>query len=155
MSDVLLLVPPDRQVTGVISTALDLAAERGAGLLAAVVIDADATERLSSRMIDVGLLAEKVTDQFSETLAREHRVRSEALLADIAAQAAARGIACRTLLENGDPGEVCRRLVEESRVAVAVIAVERRSWVARLLARGEPVQPPVLGGCEIVLVEED
>ncbi len=155
MSDVLLLVPPDRQVTSAISTALDLAAGRGAGLIAAVVIDVDATERLSSRMIDVGLLAEKVTDQFSETLTREHHVRSEALLADIAAQAAARGIACRTLHEHGDPGEVCRRLVEEARVAVAVISVERRSWVARLLARGEPVRAPVLGGCEIVLVEED
>lgn len=155
MSNVLLLVPPDRQVTRAIATALDLAAARGAGLVAAVVIDADASDRLSSRMIDVGLIAEKVTNQFFETLAREHRVRGEALLAEVAEQARLRGIPCRTAIETGDPGEVCGRLVETADVAAAVVVVEKRSWIARLLARGELVRPPKLGGCEVTLIEED
>ena len=155
MSNVLLLVPPDRQVMRAIATALDLAVARNAGLIATVVIDADATERLSSRMIDVGLLAEKVTDQFSETLAREHHVRGDALLAEIAQQARGRAIPCRTLIETGDPGEVCRRLVATADVTAAVIVVEKRSWLARILARGEPLQTPTLGGCEITLVHED
>ena len=155
MSSVVLLVPPDRQITRAIAAALDLAAARGAELIAAVVIDADATDRLSSRMIDIGLLAEKVTDQFSETLAREHHVRGEALLAEIGEQARGRRIACRTLVESGDPGEVCRRLVETTDATAAVVVVEKRSWLARILARGEPLRAPMLGGCEVTFVDED
>lgn len=155
MSDVLLLVPPDRQVARAIETALDLAAKRAAGLLAAVVIDADASLRLASRMIDVGLIPEKLTDQISETLAREHRIRAEAVLSEIAEQARARGIPCRTTIETGDPSEVCRRLVEEGKLGAAVIVTEKRSWIGRILSGGQPIRPPALGGCEVTLVDED
>jgi nucleotide-binding universal stress UspA family protein len=154
-SSILLLVPPDRQVTGAISTALDLAAARRADLIAAIVIDADASLRLASRMIDVGLLAEKITDQVLETLAREHRIRGEALLRDIVDQAQARGITCRTAIETGDTDEVCRRFVEQDRISAAVVVTEKRSWIARLVTAGQPLRPPALGGCELVLVGED
>jgi nucleotide-binding universal stress UspA family protein len=155
MSDVLLLVPPDRQITRAIQQALDLAARRGQGLLAAVVLDADATLRLAGRMIDVGLLPEKITDQVSETLAREHRMRAEMVLADVAEQARARGLPCRTTIESGDPADVCRRLVAAGGISVAVVVTEKRSWIGRVLSGAEPLQPPALGGCELVLVEED
>ena len=155
MSDVLLLVPPDRQITDAIATALDLAASRRAGLIAVVVIDADASVRLASRMIDVGLLPEKVTDQFSETLAREHQIRAEALLGEIRERAEARDIACQTAIETGDPGEICRRTVASADVAIAVLVAEKRSWIGRFLARGQPLRPPDLGGCEVLVVDED
>ena len=155
MSDILLLVPPDRQVTRAIDTALDLASARSAGLVAAVVIAIDASDRLSDRMIDVGFLGERITDQVSETLAREHRIRGQALLAEIAGQARARAIPCRTTIETGDPGEVCRRLVETEGVAAAVVVTDKRSWLARILAGAQPLRPPNLSGCEVTLVEED
>jgi len=155
MSNVLVLVPPDRQVTRAIAAALDLASERRAGLMAAVVIDVDASDRLSDRMTDVGFLGEKMTGQVSETLAREHRVRGEALLAEIAEQARARGIECRTSIEAGDPGEVCRHLIATADVVAAIIVAEKRSWIARILTGGQPLQPPALGGCEVTVVEED
>ena len=155
MSDVLLIVPPDRQVTAAIRTALDLAAARGAGLIAAVVVDADASQRLASRMIDVGMLAEKITDQVAEAVEREHRNRGEALLRDVAEQARARGISARTFIESGDPGEVCRKLVASADVSAAVVVTETRSWLSRLLTVGQPLRLPALGGCEVILVGED
>ena len=155
MSGVLLLVPPDRQVTGAISTALDLAQAHGDELLAVVVIDADASVRLAGRMIDVGLLPEKITDQLSETLAREHQVRAEALLCEIDERAAARRIRLRTGIESGDPGEVCRRLVASESVDTVILVAEKRSWLTRVLAGGEPLRPRDLGGCEVVVVDED
>jgi nucleotide-binding universal stress UspA family protein len=154
VSTVLLLVPPDRQITGAIAAALNLAETRGAGLLAVAVVDTGASARLSSRMTDVGLLAEKVTDQLSETLAREHRVRGEALLREICDQAQARGVPCRTAIESGDPAEVCRRLVEGQDVTAAVLVAEKRSWLGRILARGRLFRPEGLG-CEVLVVDED
>jgi nucleotide-binding universal stress UspA family protein len=155
MSAVLLLVPADRQVTSAIETALDLAARREASLVAAVVVDDAAAGRLSSRMIDVGLLAEKITDQVSEALMREHQVRGQALLREIAERARARGIPCRTTLEIGDPGEICRVLAQREDCAVAVVVTEKRSWVTRIFAGGQPLEVPAFGGCAVVPVEED
>jgi nucleotide-binding universal stress UspA family protein len=155
MSNVLLLLPPDRQVSRAIETALDLAAQRGAGLIAALVIDADAAHRLSNHMIDEGLVAEKVTDQVAAALAREYRIRGEALLNEICEQTRARGIPCRTLMETGDPGEVCRRLVDTADVSTAILVAEKRSWIGRALSLGQPLRPVALGGCEVLVVNED
>jgi nucleotide-binding universal stress UspA family protein len=155
MSTVLLLLPPDRQVTRAIATALDVAAERGAKLIAVVVIDDDASLRLATRMIDVGLLAEKLTDQVSEAMEREHRIRGDALLTEVADQARTRGIACERRLEHGDMDEVCRLLVEATGASAAVLVAEKRSWLARMLTGGEPLRPAALGGCELIIVDED
>lgn len=152
---VLLLMPPDRQVTGAIAKALDLAAERDARLVAAVVVDEDAGERLSSRIADRGVLGDGVTDRIAEAVEREHRIRAEALLREVADQARTRGLTCTTLVETGDPSAVCRRLVATERASVAVVVVERRSWLARMLSGGQPLEPVQLGGSEVVLVDED
>jgi hypothetical protein len=106
-------------------------------------------------MIDIGMLAEKITDQVAETVEREHRIRAEALLRDIIEQARARGIAARTAIETGDPGEACRKLVAAADVSTAVVVTEKRSWLSRLLTVGQPLRLPALGGCEVVLVGED
>jgi nucleotide-binding universal stress UspA family protein len=155
MSNVVLMLPADRQVSRAIATALDLAEQRKAGLIAALVIDADAAQRFSSQMIDRGLVAEKVTDQLSEALAREHRIRGEALLHEICEETRARGIPCRTMLETGDPGQICRRLVETDDVAAVVLVTEKRSWLGRALGLGQPLRPSALGGCEVLVVPED
>jgi hypothetical protein len=155
MSKALLLVPADRQVTGAIAKALAVATERRLDLVAAVVVDTGDADRLSARMMDVGVLGEKISDQVSAALTREHRLRGEAVLAEVAEQAQARGVRCETRLEIGDPGDVCRRLVESEDVRVAVLVVEKRSWIGRVLTRAQPLRPPVLGGCEVVLVDED
>jgi nucleotide-binding universal stress UspA family protein len=155
MTEVLLLVPPDRQVTKAIQTALDLAAQRGAGLLAAVVIDEDASARLARRMINVGMLAEKITDQVAQTLEREHRIRGEALLREIAEHAAARAIPCRTIIASGDPAEAVRRLVVGADIVAAVVVTETRSWFERLISVGQRLRLPALDGREVILVGED
>jgi nucleotide-binding universal stress UspA family protein len=155
VSSILLLLPPDRQVSGAIAAALDLAAKRRADLIAVVVIDDDASDRLSSHLIDIGLIADKVTDQVTETLGREYHIRAEALLQEVADQARTRGIACRTSIEEGDANDVCRRLIATADVSAVVLVAEKRSLLARILARDEPLHPPDLGGCEVIVVDED
>ena len=155
MSNVLLMLPPDRQVSRAIETALDLAEKRSAGVIAALVIDDDAAHRSSHQMVDEGLVAEKVAETVSEALAREHRIRGEAVLNEICEQTRARGIECRTLLEIGDPGAVCRRLVDTEDISAAVLVAEKRSWLGRALGLGQALSPAVLGSCEVIVVNED
>jgi nucleotide-binding universal stress UspA family protein len=156
MSNVLLMLPPDRQVGRAIATALDLAQQRSAGLIAALVIDTDAAHRLSHQMMDKGLVAEGVTEDLLDALEREHRIRGEAILHGICEQTTARGIPCRTLLETGDPGAVCRRLVEAGDVTAVVLVPEKRSWLGRALGLGgQALRPEGLGGCEVFVVPED
>jgi nucleotide-binding universal stress UspA family protein len=155
MSNVLLLLPPDRQVSRAIATALDLAEERKAGLIAALVIDTDAAHRFSNRMIDKGLVSEGVTDHMLEAVGREHRIRGEALLNEICEETTARGITCRTMLETGDPGEVCQRLIATADVTTVVLVPEKRSWLGRALGLGQPLRPATVGTCEVLVVPED
>lgn len=155
MNNVLLMLPPDRQVTRAIETALDLAEKRQAGLIAALVIDADAAHRSSNQMIDEGLVSEKVAGQVSEAMTREHRIRGQALLNEICQETRARGIECRTFIETGDPGAVCRRLVDTENVGAAILVAEKRSWLGRALGLGQALQPAALGNCEVIVVNED
>ena len=79
----------------------------------------------------------------------------EALLNEICQQTRARGIECRTLMETGDPGAVCRHLVDTESVTAAVLVAEKRSWLGRALGLGQALRPAALGSCEVIVVNED
>lgn len=110
-------------------------------------------DRLSTRLDEGGLMGEKVSDSVRHTLAREYRARAESLVDGIAKQAQSEGVSAQPLIEEGDPSEICSRLVRQHDIALAILVAERRSWLTRLLS-GSAAPGPGLPGCEVRIMEE-
>jgi nucleotide-binding universal stress UspA family protein len=153
-SNVLLLVPADREPQAAAAEAIAAAKQRGGRLIAVIALDPELVERVSATLSNFGFMGEKVSDEVGDTLLREYRTRAEAAGQAIVAQAKAAGVEVEARYEEGDPGEICRRLIPALDVGLAVLLAERRSWLARLLAR-EPLRIPALAGCQVRVVEED
>jgi len=100
-------------------------------------------------------MGDRLSDRVVEVLAREARGRAEDLLATIAAEAKQRGVGFTPLVEEGDPSEVCARVIRAQDIAVAVLVAEKRSWLSRFLSGGADVRLPALAGCEVRVLEED
>jgi nucleotide-binding universal stress UspA family protein len=153
-SNVLLLVPADRDPQTAAAEAIAAAKQRGGRLIAVVAVDPDLVERVEATLSNFGFMGEKVSDEVGETLLREIRARAEATGAEIVAQAKAAGVEAEARYEDGDPGEICQRLIPALGVGFAVLLAERRSWLARLLAR-DAVRIPALAGCQVRVIEDD
>ena len=59
------------------------------------------------------------------------------------------------IIEQGDIGEICRRVIRTHQVGTAVLVAEKRSWLTRFLSHSTAVQLPALAGCEVHFIEED
>ena len=154
MGTVLLLVPPNRDSPTALREALALAKSRGSRLLIAVILDPETTERVSAALTEVGFMGEKVSDSVRDTLARAYRTQAQELVQQLAEQARAQGVAAEPLVEEGDPSDICQRLVVTRGIDVAILVAERHSWLTRLLAR-ETIRLPHLSGCEVRVMEEE
>jgi nucleotide-binding universal stress UspA family protein len=152
--NVLLLVPADREPQAVVDEAIGAAKERSGRLIAVVVLDPELVERVSAALSNFGFMGEKVSDEVGETLLREYRARAATTGATIVERAKAAGIDAEARFEEGDPEEICRRLIPRLGIGLAVLLAERRSWLARLLAR-EAVRIPALAGCQVRVIEDD
>jgi nucleotide-binding universal stress UspA family protein len=153
-SNVLLLVPPDRESQAAVEEAIACTKQHGGRLIVVVALDPEAIERVSVTLTNIGFMGEKVSDQVGESLLREYRTRAECLATAIARQAEQSGVPSEAIFEEGDPSEICRRLIPRHDVGVAILVAERRSWLARLLAR-DTVRVPALAGCEVRVIEDD
>lgn len=154
MTNVLLLLSPDIDAPNAITYAIRRAQELGGGLIAVAVLDAAMTERVASTLANVGFVGEKVSQNVMETLEREQRAQAEALLNRIEEQARKHGIAFQSMIEEGDPGEICAALVRQHDVVSAVLVAEKRSWLTRFLSRSAPMNLPALVGCEVKVMED-
>lgn len=154
MNDVLLLIPSNRNAPNATRQAIALAKARGGGLTVVSVLNPEVLDRVSSTLSDVGFMGERVGEQVRETLWREYRTRAEQLAQGIAEQARREGVPAEAHVEEGDPGEICNRLVPQLRIGVAVLVAERRSWLTRLLSRAT-LRMPALAGCEVRVIEEE
>jgi nucleotide-binding universal stress UspA family protein len=154
MANVLLLMPPDRDAPRAIAEAIALAQARGGRLVVVAALDPDTVERVSEALSEEAFVGEKVSEKLTETLHREYRARAEQCVAAIVQQARAAGVEAAGFVEDGDPSELCGRLVREHAATIAVLVPERRSWLTRLLARGA-VRLPALPGCEVRVVDEE
>jgi len=153
MGNVLLLLP-NRESPRAVREAITAAKTRASGLLIAVVLDPESNERVSAAVTEMGFMGEKVGDTVRETLARAWRTQAEELVRQLTEHARAQGVAAEVFVEQGDPSEICQRLVATRGVDVAILVAERRSWLTRLLAR-EALHLPHLSGCEVRVIEEE
>jgi nucleotide-binding universal stress UspA family protein len=154
MQNVLLVIPAGKEPQRAVDAAIELARQRGGALVALVVLDPTVLSHAASTLTDVGFMGEEVGEHVSEAIAREYRTRSEALLHAVAERAKKEGIVVTPIIEQGDIGEICRRVIRMHQVGTAVLVAEKRSWLARILSYSA-VQLPALSGCEVRVMEED
>lgn len=153
MENVLLVIPPGVRPRRGLRLAIDRAAEAGSRLVALAILDPSETVRIASRL-DSAFLGERVGDRVIEALEREQKARADDLLTELAAEARRAGVELVPLIERGDTGEVCARIIREHDITYAVLLAERRSWLTRLLSRSSTVNIPAFEDCEVRVVEE-
>lgn len=154
MNNVLLVTSPVVDAPKAVAYALRKAQETGAGLVALAVLDPELSQRVATTLTNVGFVGDKVSDSVLETLTREQHAQAEALLREIGTQAARAGVAFTPLIEDGDPSEVCSRIIETHCVRSAVLVAEKRSWLTRFLSRAAAVKLPALAGCEVKVMDD-
>jgi Universal stress protein family len=154
MKNVLLVTSPLNEAPQAIAYAVQQAKDLGGELIALAVLDPDLTRRIATTLTNVGFLGEKVSNGVMDTLAREQRGQAEALLKRVGDEAARQGVACTPLIEEGDPSEVCSRVIRSHGVESAILVAEKRSWLTRFLSRSAAVRLPALAGCEVKVMED-
>jgi nucleotide-binding universal stress UspA family protein len=154
MSNVLLVTPSRIHPRAARDYALEAAARQGGTLVGLVLLDPAETLRIAATL-DSAFMGERVSDRVAEVLSREQRSQAEAVLAALGAQAHARGVPFVPLIEEGDADEVCARLIRTHDVASAVLVVEKRSWLSRILARSSAVKLPAMANCALTVIEEE
>lgn len=155
MHNILLLIPSGKEPRRAMRAALDLARARGGTLIAVVVLDAQIPNRVANTLTEVGFMGEQIGEQVSGAIVHEHRTRAEAMLQDLGEQAKKEGVVVLPLIEQGDTGEICGRIIRAHDIGTAVLVGEKRSWLTRFFSQAAAVQLPALSGCEVRVMEED
>jgi nucleotide-binding universal stress UspA family protein len=154
MANVLLVIPPNVRPRDARDHAIEAAARTGATLIGLVLLDPAETARIAASL-DSAFMGERVSDRVVEVLIGEQRSQADAVLAEIAAQAQARGVPFVPLIEQGDADDVCARVVRTHQVGEVILVVEKRSWLSRILARSSAVKLPAMANCTLTVMEEE
>ncbi len=154
MKNVLLVTSPMTDAPNAVGYALGRAREMGGGLIGLAILDPEQAKQVAATLTTTGFLGEKVSDSVIETLQREQRAQAEMLLERIGGQAAQAGISYTPLIEEGDPSEVCGRIVRVHQVESVVLVAEKRSWLSRFLSRAPGLRTPALGACEVKIMDD-
>jgi len=155
MQNVLIVIPPGKEPQHAMRTAIALAKECGGELVALTVLDPELPLRVASTLAEVGFMGEQVSNEVSDTIRREDRCCSETLLHAVVEHAKSEGVTVTPLIEQGDTGEVCGRVIRAYHIGVAVLVAEKQSWLTRLLSRSVAVNLPAWAGCDVRVMEED
>jgi len=155
MQNVLIVIPPGKEPEQAIQAAIDLAQHRGVRLVALIVLDLRLATRVANRLTEVGFMGEEIGDHVTEVIEQEYRSDSEALLQRISERAKREGVSVTVLLEEGDRGEVCTRIIRAHEIGTALLVTEKHSWLTRFLSRSAAVRLPALAECEVRLMEEE
>lgn len=154
MSNVLIVIPAGTEPQQAITTALELAKQRSGRLVALVVLDPDLGRGVTSTLGDAAFVGEQVEAEVGEAILHGYRTDAEAFLKTLVERGGQGGIAVVPLIEEGDTGEVCARVIVTHQIGLALLVAEKRSWLARFLSRRAAVKLPALSGCEVRVMEE-
>ena len=155
MNNVLVVIPADKEPQQAVRAAIDLAKDRAGALIALVVLDPELPARIASTFTDVGFMGEEVGTHVSDTIVHEYRARAQTFLQAVSERAKEKGVTVTPIVEQGDTGEVCSRIIRTHHVGIAVLVSEKRSWLTRFLAHGAAVKLPKLFGCEVRVMDEE
>lgn len=153
MTNVLLIIPPGIRPRQARDHAIALARQHAGGLVALVLLDPDETARIAAKL-DSAFMGERVSDRVVEVLTGEQRSQAQAVLDEVGEHARSAGLSFTALIEEGDPEEVAARVIRAHHVGAAVLVVEKRSWLSRILARSAAVRLPAMADCSLTVIEE-
>jgi nucleotide-binding universal stress UspA family protein len=155
MPNVLLVIPDGAEPLRAMAAAIDLAKARRGRLVALIVLDPAQASRVTRTLSEEGFISEAVGTQVGATITNEHRSDAGALLQALCERARKDGVVVTPLIEEGDAGEICDRVIRAHHIGTAVLVAEKRSWLTRFLSRDVVVQVATLSGCEVKMMEED
>lgn len=154
MTNVMLVVPLDREIPNTTGFAI-ARAKAGAGqLIAAVMASHQEANRLATALTNSALVGERVSDSVASTVERERRLLAQAVGQQIAIEAAKSGVMTTIAIESGDPREACERLMETHNAQMIVFPAARRSWAARVWGEADADFRPGLFCCEVHVIQE-
>jgi len=155
MPNVLLVIPAGAEAQRAMAAAIELAKTRGGRLVALIVLDTAQATRAARTLSEVGFMSEEVGTQVGAAIAHEHRSDAEARLHALRERADRDGVTVTPLIEEGDTGEICDRVIRAHHIGTAILVAEKQSWLTRFLSRGAAVQLPAFAGCEVKVMEDD
>jgi nucleotide-binding universal stress UspA family protein len=155
MQNVLVVIPPRKEPERAIQAAIDLAKRRGVRLVTLIVLDPRLAARVANQLTEVGFMGEQIGDQVTDVIEHEYRSDAETLLQRISERAQREGVNVTALLEEGERGEVCARIIRAYEIGTALLVTEKHSWLTRFLSRSAAARLPALAGCEVRLMEEE
>jgi len=155
MTNVLLVTPAGKDPQRAVGATIEIAKQHGGTLVVLAVIDPSVPTYAASTLTDLAFMGEEVTERVSDTIAREYRTCASTLLQAVAERAKKEGVDVTPIIEQGDTGEICRRVIRTHQIGIAVLVAEKRSWFARFLSHSAAGHLPALSGCEVRVMEED
>jgi len=116
-----------------VSYVVDEAHREGAQLISCFVISSRVPESVSSWLLYIGFMGDKPSGDVKSAITDSYRHRAETQLEEIEETARAKGVACRTVLVEGDPVDEAARIAEEEDVELIVLNQPERSHFFRLI----------------------
>jgi len=129
----MLVLSPTRHTPKSIDLALSLVQTSKRPLLAVFVMDMKVADAISSHIVDIGFLGDKVSDQLAATIHSEYEARGRRELEEVKERALELGIECETLVRKGDFAEECLKVAREKGIEDMVVSRADRSNISRKL----------------------
>jgi hypothetical protein len=152
---ILLLLSPAVAAPKSTQAALDRAAKNRTDLVVLVALPREAVLELAGTLTDEAFVGDRLSDEVVDALRREQRSQAEHLLRSIIEQAKKKAINVTTLVEVGEPNEICARVVAAHNIAHVILPAHRRSWLARWWSPSAHTDWLKVLGCEVEVVEEE
>lgn len=155
MKKVLLILSATRQSQKTIDFAITTAHREGAKLIAVFVVDDQVAGTVTSKLMDIGFLGQRPSEEFQRALLDEYVQRGRQLLDDVARQAYRSGVETEIVLVRGDFAAEGRRITEEEDADLLVVTRADRPQLARVLF-GSSVDDLLNSvSCPVQIVPED
>lgn len=155
MSTILLLLSSAVAAPKSTRVALDRAVRKKADLVILVALPRDAVLELAGTLTDEAFVGDRLSDEVVDALRREQRSQAEDLLRSIMEQANKERVNVTTLVEIGEPSELCGRVVAAHNIDQVILPAHRRSWLARWWSPSAHSDWLKVLGCEVEVVEEE
>jgi len=133
MGYLMLVLSPSRHTPKSIDLALSLVQTSKRPLLAVFIMDMKVPNAISSHIVDIGFLGDKVSDQLKSTIHREYEARGRRELEEVKERALKLGIECETIVRKGDFVKQCLKIAREKKIEDMVVSRAERSNISRKL----------------------
>jgi nucleotide-binding universal stress UspA family protein len=155
MGYVMLVLSPTRHNPKSVDLALSLVQTSRRPLLAVFIIDTKVTDAISSRIVDIGFLGDRVSTQLKKAILNEYEGRGRRDLDEVRKRAQELGVDCETLVRKGEFVEECLRIAGERTVEEVVVSRAERSNLSRKLFGSAVNELLQKATCPVMVISDD